>query len=165
VDFCKNLGIQTKFVSVIHPQANGQAEAANKVIINGIQKKLEAAKGLWAEQIDEVLWSYHTTLHSTTKEAPFTMVYGIDVMLPVEIDTPTWRRDNFSDEGTQSFPISLTLCFCRIKELLSSFKLLKIDNFSDEANEIDIRCTMDMIDEIREEAHIREFTAKQRAAR
>jgi hypothetical protein len=52
-------------------------------------------------------------------------------MLPVKIDTPTWRRDNFSKE----------------------------------ANEIGIRCSMDMIDEIREQAHIREFAAKQRAAR
>jgi hypothetical protein len=54
VDFCKHLGIQTKFVSVIHPQANGQAESANKVILNGIKKKLEAAKSLWAKQLHEV---------------------------------------------------------------------------------------------------------------
>jgi len=32
-------------------------------------------------------------------------------------------------------------------------------------NEIGVKCTMDMIDEIREEAHIREFAAKQRAGR
>jgi ribonuclease HI len=54
VDFCKHLGIQTNFASVIHPQANGQAESANKVILNGIKKKLEAAKSLWAEQLHEV---------------------------------------------------------------------------------------------------------------
>ncbi|XP_039687900.1 uncharacterized protein [Medicago truncatula] len=130
VDFCKQLGIETKFVSVIHPQANGQAEAANKVILNGIKKKLEAAKGLWAEQLYEVLWSYHTTPHSTTGETLFTMVYRADAMLPVEIDTPTWRRENFSEE----------------------------------ANKVGVQCTMDMIDEVRESAHIREFAAKQRAA-
>jgi len=54
VNFCKNLGIQTKFVSVIHPQANGLAEAANNVILNGIKKKLEDAKGLLAAQLHEV---------------------------------------------------------------------------------------------------------------
>lgn len=59
------------------------------------------------------------------------MVYGADAMLPVEIDTPTWRREHFSEES----------------------------------NEVGIRCTMDMIDEVREAAHIREFAAKQRAAR
>jgi len=55
------------------------------------------------------------------------MVYDTDAMFPVEIDTPTWRRDNFSEEG--------------------------------------IAVSMDIIDEIREHAHIREFFAKQRAAR
>lgn len=54
INFCKQLGIETKFVSVIHPQANGQAESANKMIVNGIKKKLEEAKGLWAEQLYEV---------------------------------------------------------------------------------------------------------------
>jgi hypothetical protein len=54
VEFCRNLVIQTKFVSVIHPQANGLAEPSNKVILNGIKKKLEPAKGLWAEQLHEV---------------------------------------------------------------------------------------------------------------
>jgi hypothetical protein len=33
------------------------------------------------------------------------------------------------------------------------------------ANEIGIRCSIDMNDEVRENAHIREFAAKQRAAR
>jgi len=65
VDFCTQLGIQTKFVSVIHPQANGQAEAANKVILNDIKKKLEAAKGLWAEQLYEVsAIIYYINVHS-----------------------------------------------------------------------------------------------------
>ena len=26
------------------------------------------------------------------------MVYGTDAMLPVEVDTPTWRRENFNEE-------------------------------------------------------------------
>lgn len=59
VDFCKHLGIQTKFVSVIHPQANGQAESADKVILNGIKKKLETAKDLWAENLHEVNAKYY----------------------------------------------------------------------------------------------------------
>jgi len=47
----------------------------------------------------QVIWSYHTTPHSTTKETLFTMVYGADAMLPIEIDTPTWRRAHFMEEG------------------------------------------------------------------
>jgi len=64
VNFCTQLGIQTKFVSVIHPQANGQAKVANKVILNDIKKKLEAAKGVWAEQLYEVSAIIYYLKHS-----------------------------------------------------------------------------------------------------
>lgn len=39
-----------------------------------------------------------------------------------------------------------------------------MNNFSVKANEVGIAISMDMIDEIREHAHIKEFAAKQRAA-
>ncbi|RDX88248.1 hypothetical protein CR513_30186, partial [Mucuna pruriens] len=44
-----------------HPQTNGQAEAANKVILKGLRRRLEEAKGRWVEELPQVLWSYHTT--------------------------------------------------------------------------------------------------------
>lgn len=39
------------------------------------------------------------TPHFSTKEALFKMVYGVDVMLPIEIDKPTWQKEYFNDEG------------------------------------------------------------------
>ena len=101
VEFCKELGIQNKFISVEHPQANGQAESANKVILNAIKKKLDSAKGLWAQCLHEVLWAYHTTVHSTTQETPFRMVFGVDAMIPVEVVLPSWRRENFEEESNK----------------------------------------------------------------
>lgn len=46
VYFCHNLGVKTKFISFIHPQENGQAESANKVILKGIKRNLDDAKRL-----------------------------------------------------------------------------------------------------------------------
>ena len=44
-DFCIELGI-TQLISLVeHPQANGLAEVANKVILTGLRKRLEKAKG------------------------------------------------------------------------------------------------------------------------
>lgn len=40
--------------------------------------------------------------HSITKETPFTMVYGFVVMLSIEIDTPTWRCSQFSEEENET---------------------------------------------------------------
>jgi len=44
--FLQQLGIKNKVTSVEHPSTNGQAEAANKVILNELKKELSQAKGL-----------------------------------------------------------------------------------------------------------------------
>jgi hypothetical protein len=45
------------FASVEHPQSNGQEESANKVILNGLKKRLEKAGINWVEDLYQVLWS------------------------------------------------------------------------------------------------------------
>lgn len=89
------MGIQNWFISVEHPDVNGQAEVVNKIIFSGMKKKLDEAKGLWAEYLHKILWSYHTTPYSTTRETPFRMVYSEDAMVLVEINTPTLRHLTF----------------------------------------------------------------------
>ncbi|RDY10104.1 Pro-Pol polyprotein, partial [Mucuna pruriens] len=44
-DFCAQYGINQSFTLVGHPQSNGQAEAANRVILKGLRKQLEEVKG------------------------------------------------------------------------------------------------------------------------
>ncbi|RDX76126.1 hypothetical protein CR513_43921, partial [Mucuna pruriens] len=84
-EFCKQLKIKQLFTLVDHPQSNGQAEPANKVILRGLQKRLKEAKGRWMEELPQVLCSYHTMPHSTINETPFRLTFGIKVVIPVEI--------------------------------------------------------------------------------
>nr|KYP76568.1 Pro-Pol polyprotein [Cajanus cajan] len=56
--FLENLGIRHRFTSVEHPQSNGKAEAANKVILTKLKKRLGSAKGAWAEELPKVLGTY-----------------------------------------------------------------------------------------------------------
>jgi transposase InsO family protein len=93
IQFCEEYGIRNTFVSVEHPQANGQAESANKVILKAIKRKLERKDKNSAEPLTAILWSYHTTVQTSIGEIPFKMVYGTDAMIPVEINPPSWRRD------------------------------------------------------------------------
>ncbi|XP_030939609.1 uncharacterized protein LOC115964439 [Quercus lobata] len=44
-EFCSNLGIRNKYSTPAYPQGNGQAEAVNKVIVKGLKRRLEGAKG------------------------------------------------------------------------------------------------------------------------
>ena len=43
--YYSELGITNKYSTSAYPQGNGQAEAINKVIVNGIKKMLDDAKG------------------------------------------------------------------------------------------------------------------------
>jgi len=44
-EFCSNLIIKNKYSTLAYPQSNGQAEATNKAIMNGLKKRLEGTKG------------------------------------------------------------------------------------------------------------------------
>ena len=74
--FLEELKIKRITSSPYHPSANGQAESTNKVIIQNLKKRLEAAKGKWPEELPGVLWAYWTTTKSSTGETPFSLVHG-----------------------------------------------------------------------------------------
>ncbi|XP_075102083.1 uncharacterized protein LOC142177429 [Nicotiana tabacum] len=82
-----------------HPSANGQAESSNKVILNILKKKLEEAKGLLPERLPEVLWAYRTMPKTSTGEMPYSLVYGTDAVIPIEVGDPSLRYSNESGTG------------------------------------------------------------------
>ena len=43
--YCCELGITNRYSILAYPQENGQVEAVNKVIVNGLKKRLDDAKG------------------------------------------------------------------------------------------------------------------------
>ena len=75
-NFCRDLGIMNKYSTPAYPQSNGQAEAVNKAILNGLKRRLGGAKGNWAEELPNVLWAYRTTPCRSTRENPFSLTYG-----------------------------------------------------------------------------------------
>ena len=53
--YCGELEITNRYSTPGYPQGNGQAEAVNKVIVNGLKKRLDNAKGKWVEELPHVL--------------------------------------------------------------------------------------------------------------
>ena len=53
--YCSELGTTNRYSTPAYPQGNGQAEAINKVIVNGLKKRLDYAKGRWVEELPHVL--------------------------------------------------------------------------------------------------------------
>uniref|UniRef100_A0A2N9HGN5 Uncharacterized protein n=1 Tax=Fagus sylvatica TaxID=28930 RepID=A0A2N9HGN5_FAGSY len=99
--FCSELGIKNFFSTPGYPQSNGQAEVSNKVILDGIKKRLEEAKGKWVEELPSVLWTHRTTHRRSTGETPFALAYGVEAVIPLEVGLPTTRTTEFDAEQNE----------------------------------------------------------------
>jgi hypothetical protein len=101
--WCAQLGIRNHYSTLVYPKSNGQVEATNKTLLGALKKKLDWRKGLWVEYVPEILWSYRTTARTPTGETPFSLSYGIEAVIPVEIGSPSYRVEqydpNHNDEG------------------------------------------------------------------
>ena len=65
--------------------ANGLAEAFNKTIGKLLKKFISKSQRDWDDKLGECLWAYRTTVRTPTKATPFFLVYGCEVVLPLEI--------------------------------------------------------------------------------
>jgi len=54
---CSEVGIKQVFASVERPQTNRQVESANRVLLRGLKRRLEKAKGTWAEEVPIIVWA------------------------------------------------------------------------------------------------------------
>ena len=91
-----DLGIKNRYSILAYPQGNRQADAVNKIIVSALKKRLDNAKGRWMEELSHVLWTYQTTPHRSTAETPFSMTYGAEAIIPLEIGFPTLRTSSFT---------------------------------------------------------------------
>nr|XP_016437367.1 PREDICTED: uncharacterized protein LOC107763387 [Nicotiana tabacum] len=66
-------------------------KSSNKSILNIMKKKLEDAKGLWLKILPQVLWAYRTTPKMSTGKTPYSLVYGTEAVIPVEVGEPSLK--------------------------------------------------------------------------
>ena len=94
-NYCSELRITNRYSISAYPQGNGQAEAVNKVILSGLKKRFDDAKGKWVEELPHVLWMYRTTPRRSTGGTHFSMTYGAEAVIPLESGFPTTRTSSF----------------------------------------------------------------------
>jgi hypothetical protein len=84
-EFTESLKIKLLNSSPYYPQANGQAEACNNVLIKIIKKRIKYNLRKWHEKLSEALWAHRISRHGAMKVTPFELVYGQEAVLPVEV--------------------------------------------------------------------------------
>ena len=94
-DFCSQLGIKNHYSSPTYPQANGQVEVTNRLLLKIIKTRLEGAKGIWPEELPSIL--YRTTTRTPIGETPFRLTYGSEAIIPAEVRLTSYRVDNHDE--------------------------------------------------------------------
>ncbi|XP_074556260.1 uncharacterized protein LOC141812118 [Curcuma longa] len=96
-EWCEGLKIQQAFTSVYYPQSNGQTEVVNRELVRGLKTKLDHVGGSWVDELPDILWAYRTTPRDSTGLTPFHLVYGGEVVVPVEIGCQSVRVEAYDD--------------------------------------------------------------------
>ncbi|KAL0413484.1 UNVERIFIED_CONTAM: hypothetical protein Sradi_1550100 [Sesamum radiatum] len=85
------------FWPTMKQDAKQLVEVTNRILVQGIKRRLERVGGNWAEELTSVLWAYRTTPRGPTGESTFSLVYGTEAMIPAELGIPSHRIMHFSE--------------------------------------------------------------------
>ncbi|KAK3011678.1 hypothetical protein RJ639_010858 [Escallonia herrerae] len=88
---CTKFGFKQHNSSMYNALANGLAEAFNKTLCNLFKKVMAKSTKDWNEKIGEALWAYRTTYRTPTQATPYSLVYGVEAVLPLEQQIPSLR--------------------------------------------------------------------------
>jgi len=86
-ELCEEFKIKHHNSSPYRPKMN---EAANKNIKKIIQKMVVTYKD-WHEMLPFALHGYRTSVRTSIGATPFSLVYGIEAVLPFEVEIPSLR--------------------------------------------------------------------------
>ncbi|XP_039054461.1 uncharacterized protein LOC120196812, partial [Hibiscus syriacus] len=89
-ELCAQFKIKHANSVAYRPKMNGAVEAANKNIKRIITKTTETYKD-WHEKLPFALYAYRTTVRTSTGATPFSLVYGMEAVLPIEVEISSLR--------------------------------------------------------------------------
>ena len=71
-----------------YPKGIGQVEASNKRLLKILGKMTKENEKGWKEELPTSLWAHRTTISQATRTSPFSLVYGIEVVIPIDLVRP-----------------------------------------------------------------------------
>jgi transposase InsO family protein len=103
LEFCDKHHIRVDWAAVAHPQTNAQVEWANNMILQGLKPRifdrLNKSGRKWLQELPVVVWSLRTTPSRATGFTLFFLVYGVEVVLPMDLEYGSPRVKSY-DKGT-----------------------------------------------------------------
>ena len=87
---CEQFKIKYHNFAPYRPKMNGAVEVVNKNAKKIVAKMTDTYKD-WHEKLSFALHAYQTVVRMSTKATPFSLVYGMEAVLPIEVEIPSLR--------------------------------------------------------------------------
>ena len=84
-DLCELMGVWKIWISLYHPQTNGQCERFNSTLINMPGTLPKEKKSEWKNHIWTLVHAYNCTWNSATGFSPYYLMFGRQPCLPVDV--------------------------------------------------------------------------------
>ncbi|MCP4944720.1 MAG: transposase family protein, partial [Planctomycetaceae bacterium] len=127
-EMAATFGYKHSFTTAFHPAADGQTERMNRTLLAMLAKVCIENPLMWEDHLSWVLMGYNATPHSTTKFAPFQLLFGRNPNLPSEEVLSTARSPytvdplSWWDTLARQLPMSWQTAKLRIQEMNLSNK-------------------------------------------
>lgn len=84
-EICDVLDIDKQRSSSFHPQTNGIQERFNRTIEDMLTKYVSTNQRDWDEHLPLLLLAYRSSVHESTKQTPYMMMFGRHALLPIDL--------------------------------------------------------------------------------
>jgi ribonuclease HI/transposase InsO family protein len=106
LDFCEDHHIRVDWATIAHPMTNGQVERANGMILQGLKPRiyndLNKFGKRWMKELPSVVWSLRTTPSRSMGFSSFFLVYGVEAILPTDLEYGSPRTKAYVDQSNQT---------------------------------------------------------------
>ena len=84
-ELCQLMGIVKTRTTPYHPQSDGMIERFNRTLLSMLRMAAVDDESNWDLKLPCLMLAYRTSVHEATKHTPFSLMFGREVQLPIDV--------------------------------------------------------------------------------
>ena len=118
-EVCKLLGIDKTRTTAYHPQSDGLIERFNRTLLSMLATAANENPFNWEEHLRPLCMAYNTSVQSTTGFSPFSLMFGRQARMPIDVVYGSPNEEKTPSEHAASLRERLESAYQRVREQMS----------------------------------------------